>query len=96
MCDIFIPKYKSDQNDKEIENLIIDVHGFYHFMRNCSRINGGSVLKKKILEEEGYIYQYIGVDEWGMVKDKNDFVKIFMNGLVEKYGKPPKKNKNLL
>ena len=75
---------------------MIDVHGFYHFMRNCSKLNGGSVLKKKILEEEGYIYQYIGVDEWGMIEDKDNFITIYMKTLIEKYGKEIKKDEKLL
>lgn len=70
MCDIFIPVYISQNKKYQVSNVIIDVHGYHHFMRNCDRINGNSALKKKLLENEGFIYQFIGVHEWGLADNK--------------------------
>ena len=61
MCDVFIPRYVTQDNKYLVENVVIDVHGHFHFMRNCDRVRGGSMLKAKILKEEGYVYQYIPV-----------------------------------
>ena len=62
MCDIFIPEFTCRKTNKTLKNVIVDVHGYYHFMRNMQVLKGGSSLKKKILEEEGYVYQYITID----------------------------------
>jgi hypothetical protein len=43
ICDIYIPKYG------DIEHIIVEVHGYHHFMRNFKRINGGTALKEKII-----------------------------------------------
>jgi hypothetical protein len=49
MCDVFIPNYLSSDGANEVQNVIIDLHGPHHFMRNNDVIKGGSALKKKIL-----------------------------------------------
>ena len=43
ICDIYIPKYG------DIQHIIVEVHGYHHFMRNVKRINGGTALKEKII-----------------------------------------------
>ena len=79
MCDIFIPKYISSDGRHEISNLIIDVHGYHHFMRNGNFLKGGSALKAKILTDDEYIYQYISVDEWAMADDKSKFIFMLLD-----------------
>lgn len=70
MCDIFVPQYTCQAGKYEAANVIIDVHGHHHFMRNCDRLRGNGALKQKILENEGYIYQFIGVHEWELANNK--------------------------
>lgn len=55
--------------------MVVDVHGYHHFMRNGHQLKGGSVLKAKILQEEGYLYQYVSVEEWVLADDKEQFVR---------------------
>ena len=64
MCDIFVPTYITKDRKSQVNNVVIDLHGPHHFMRNCDRLKGGSELKRKILASEGNIYQYVGVHEW--------------------------------
>lgn len=87
MCDIFIPRYESTDGTSFASNIVIDLHGHHHFMRNCHRVKGGNALKAKILASEGYIYQYIGVEEWGLADDKKAFVHMFMDKIATKFGK---------
>jgi hypothetical protein len=61
MCDIFVPHYVSSDGQCEVQNVVIDLHGPHHFMRNKERIKGGSVLKAKILNNEAYFYEYVSV-----------------------------------
>ena len=56
--------------NKTVFDVVIDVHGFHHFMRNCNKVKGGSSLKGKILKDEGCIYQYVSVEEWEMAGEK--------------------------
>lgn len=90
MCDILIPEYiiQADKRIYLVNNVVIDLHGLHHFMRNCNRVKGGSVLKGKILENEGYVYQYIGVDEWQLAgEDKGTFLKTILAHIARKHGK---------
>lgn len=50
MCDVFVPYYLSSETGYEISNVVVDIHGPHHFMRNVDRIKGNGVLRKKILE----------------------------------------------
>ena len=85
MCDIFVPRYEtSDQY--LVCNVIIDLHGHHHFMRNCDRLKGGNSLKAKILSSEGYLYQYVGVEEWALTDDKKGFVRMLMDDIARKFG----------
>jgi hypothetical protein len=38
-------------------------------MRNKETAKGGSALKKKILNNEAYVYGYVSVSEWNLVTD---------------------------
>lgn len=55
-------------------------------MRNGHQLKGGSVLKAKILQEEGYLYQYVSVEEWVLADDKEQFVKSIMDNIAKKFG----------
>ena len=56
MVDIYIPKWKN------LTNIVIDVHGYHHFLRKSGNIDGSNTLKKKLLTSEGYSYNYISID----------------------------------
>lgn len=85
-CDICIPdlgKYRSlfgvdDFIEVPVRNIIIELHGFQHFLRNSDSVKGGSVLKKKLLEAEQYHYYYIPIDEWELASDKKAYLKDFL------------------
>ena len=71
-CDICIPdlgKYRAafgidDFIPLTAKNIIIELHGFQHFLRNTHTVKGGSLLKKKLLRLDNYHYYYIPIDQW--------------------------------
>ena len=64
-------------------------------MRNCDRVKGGGALRRKILESEGYVYEYVGFKEWELVSDKKQFVFMLMDTIAQKRGKIVKAQQQL-
>ncbi len=63
--------------DKIIHKIVIDTHGYQHFMRNCDLIKGNALLKKNILKNLGYEYIYIPIFEWYLLDEnsKKNYLK---------------------
>ncbi len=58
-------------------------------------MNGATVLKEKIIENEGYTCFYISLDEWLIAEDKREFLRGFIEVVVEKKHKE-KERKRIL
>lgn len=62
-----------------MKNVVIELHGYQHFLRNTGTLKGSSHLKKRLLEMQGYHYYYIAVDEWSSLPaDQKAYIKNFL------------------
>jgi hypothetical protein len=69
------------ENQKQV---IIDIHGYNHYMRNTDHLRGKNILKRTILEKYRYTYIEIKITDWELL-DKEQKTKYLEDLLFEKH-----------